>query len=62
MEKIKTKVIATRVSEPLAKLIDDYMARYMHVTSSDFLRDAIREKLKNDVPELYRGLFRDVKP
>lgn len=59
MEKSKTKVIATRVTEPLAKLIDNYMAKDTHVTPSDFLRDAIREKLKNDVPEMYKSLFRE---
>jgi len=33
-----------------------------HVTMADFIRDAIREKLKRDTPELYNSMFTMEKP
>ncbi len=57
MGKIKTKVISTRVTQPLVKIIKEYLAKDTHVTPADFLRDAIREKLKNDDPILYKSMF-----
>lgn len=59
MKEIKTKVLATRVTDPLAKVIEEYLRRDAHVSPADFLRDAIREKIKRDAPELYKQLFRE---
>ena len=53
----KLKVISTRITEPLARVIEEYLRMDAHVTPSDFIRDAIREKLKRDTPELYRSMF-----
>ena len=57
MENQKLKVISTRITESLARVIEDYIRRDTHVTQADFVRDAIREKLKRDTPELYRSMF-----
>jgi len=59
MDGRKTKIVATRVTLNLAKLIEEYCKRDAHVNLADFLRDAIREKLQRDVPELYSKLFQE---
>lgn len=53
----KTKVVATRITEPLSNAIDIYLQRDTHVSSADFLRDAIREKISRDTPDLYKQIF-----
>lgn len=54
----RTKTIATRVTIPFAKMIDRYLERACHVTPADFVRDAIREKIRRDAPNLYDNLFK----
>lgn len=54
---MKTKVVATRVTDPLAKLIERYLKMDAHVSPADFIRDAIREKIQRDAPHLYQELF-----
>ena len=58
MKNPESKVVSTRVTEPLAILIEKYLRLDAHVSLADFVRDAIREKLQRDVPELYNGMFR----
>jgi hypothetical protein len=41
----------------LIELIEEFCRRDAHVNPADFIRDAIREKLQRDAPELYRQLF-----
>lgn len=54
----KTKVVATRVTPQLAELIREICRRDAHVNPADFIRDAVREKIQRDAPELYRELFK----
>jgi len=54
----ETKVVATRVTPQLAELIKEICRRDAHVNPADFIRDAIREKIRRDTPELYRELFK----
>jgi len=53
----KLKVVSTRVTGLLARAIEEYLRIDAHVSPADFIRDAIREKLKNDVPELYQKML-----
>ena len=53
----RTKTIATRVTIQFAKLIDSYMESGHYITPADFIRDAIREKIRRDAPNLYNTLF-----
>ena len=53
----KTKVVSCRVPERLAELIKKYCALDMHVNPADFVRDAIREKIKRDAPRLCEQLL-----
>jgi Arc/MetJ-type ribon-helix-helix transcriptional regulator len=57
LEKPKLKVVSTRVTEPLAKAIEEYLHMDAHVSPADFVRDAIREKLKRDAPQLYNKML-----
>lgn len=54
----ESKVVATRVTPQLAELIREICRRNAHVNPADFIRDAIREKIQRDAPELYRELFK----
>ncbi len=55
----KTKVVATRVTNRTAELIEEFCRRDGHVNVADFIRDAIREKLQREAPELYRRFFEE---
>jgi len=57
MKNPETKVVSTRVTEPLAKVVEKYLHSAAHVSLADFVRDAIREKLQRDVPQLYREML-----
>jgi len=57
MKAEKTKVVATRVTNRTAELIDEFCRRDGHVNIADFIRDAIQDKLQREAPELYRQPF-----
>jgi Arc/MetJ-type ribon-helix-helix transcriptional regulator len=46
-----------RIPTTLKELIDKYIQCDMHTNASEFTRDALREKLAKDAPELYKRLF-----
>ena len=52
-------VVATRITVPFSKIIEEYIHRGVHVTPSDLLRDALRDKIKRDAPDLYAELFNE---
>jgi len=54
---IETQVLSVRITKTMAKLILSYLRIDTHVSKSDFLRDAVREKIKRDAPQLYAQLF-----
>jgi len=49
--------ITARVPASLKELMRKYIQRDTHLNESDFIRDAIREKILKDAPELIRDLF-----
>jgi hypothetical protein len=53
----KDVIIAFRAPSTLKKLVKKYISLDAHMNESDFYRDATREKIKQDAPELYRQLF-----
>ena len=57
--KEKTRVISCRVPERFAEIIQKFCSLDAHVNPADFLRDALREKVKRDAPILYEQLFRE---
>ena len=58
MKSQKLIVVSTRITESLAHIIEKYLQLDAHVTTADFIRDALREKLKRDTPDLYNSMFR----
>jgi len=57
LAKKNTKVIATRVTERFANLIEEYCSQDAYINCSDLIRNALREKIQQDAPELYKRLF-----
>ena len=57
MEK-RDAYIGVRVPKTLKELIQKVVELDAHLNEADFVRDAIREKIKRDAPELYKQLFR----
>jgi len=57
MTKEKDIRISFRAPATLRDLVRDYISLDAHVNESDFYRDAAREKIQRDAPELYRKLF-----
>jgi Arc/MetJ-type ribon-helix-helix transcriptional regulator len=47
-----------RIPRKLKELIGEYVALDGHKDASEFARDALREKIQRDAPELYNRLFR----
>ncbi len=49
--------VGARVPRKLKELIAEFIKRDTHMNESDFVRDAIREKIHRDAPQLYAELF-----
>jgi len=54
LPKKKTKVIATRVTERFANLLEQYCRQDAYINCSDLIRDALREKLRKDASERFK--------
>ena len=55
--KEKLVPLNVRVPRTLKKLIKDYIELNAHKDVSEFTRDALREKIQRDAPNLYKQLF-----
>lgn len=55
-------VVSARVPVRLKKLVEEFLRRDAHLSESDLLRDALREKIKQEAPDLYQRLFQEVSP
>lgn len=55
---MKHRVISITVTAPLYEVVNRYLEFGAHVTKSDFVRDAIREKIKRDMPWLYDEMLK----
>jgi len=53
--------ISARIPLHLKSLIQKFVAMDTHINESEFIRDAIREKIHRDAPHLYRELFQEGK-
>jgi len=59
MEKRKDAFIAARVPKTLKDLVQKIVTLDAHLNEADFVRDAIREKIQRDCPDLYKQLFKE---
>jgi len=53
----RMETLNVRVPRTLKILMKEYLALDTHKDLSEFTRDALREKIKRDAPDLYRKLF-----
>ena len=60
-QKKELKTLNVRVPATLKELIGEFVLKDCHTNISDFTRDALRQKLEKDAPELYSRLFREQK-
>lgn len=51
--------LSVRVRGHLVRAIETYLGHSMYLNKSDFLRDAVREKLEREAPELLHIQFRE---
>jgi len=59
MESQKTQ-ISLRIPTSLKKLIAKVVKHDTHLNESDFIREAIREKIRRDAPDFYTSLFKEL--
>lgn len=57
MERKELVQVSFRVPRVLRDLVKQYLTMDLHMNESEFFRDALREKIWRDAPELYRSLF-----
>lgn len=50
--------IGVRLPPRLLALLQEYLKRDCHLSAADFAREAIREKLRREAPELFDQLFK----
>lgn len=58
MSNQKMAQLNVRVPQNLKKLMKEYIELDAHKDLSELTRDALREKIQRDAPELYGNLFR----
>ena len=58
MKKEKLVALNVKVPQTLKDLMRNYVALDAHKDISELTRDALREKIKRDAPELYSELFK----
>jgi Arc/MetJ-type ribon-helix-helix transcriptional regulator len=51
--------VSFRIPKSLKDLVKKFVAKDCHVNASDFFREALREKVKTEAPELYTQLFKE---
>lgn len=49
--------ISAWIPKTLKKLLDRYVSQDTHLNASDFIRDAIREKIQREAPDLFKQIF-----
>jgi hypothetical protein len=59
MVKEKDSRITFRAPTTLRYVVKEFIIRDMYMNESDFYRDAAREKIKNDAPDLYKKLLKE---
>ncbi len=53
----ETTVLNVRVPIKFKKIIEDYVQMDTHMNESELVRNAIRDYIKTNAPELYQKLF-----
>ncbi len=53
----ETTILNVRVPVKFKKIIEDYVQMDTHMNESELVRNAIRDYIKQNAPELYQKLF-----
>jgi len=56
-KKNQTASIGVRVTFNMKNLMDRFLEMDTHISYGDLIRDAVREKIRRDAPELYAEMF-----
>ncbi len=59
MTKERMAQLNVRVPQRLKRVMERFVSLDAHTNISDLARDAIREKIVKEAPELYASLFRE---
>jgi Arc/MetJ-type ribon-helix-helix transcriptional regulator len=59
MERKEMTNINVSIPQTMKDLIEQFVSMDTHMNLSEFVRDAIREKLMRDAPHLYKQIFRE---
>jgi len=51
--------VSFKIPKALRDMIEKHVKHDLYVNLSDFFRDALREKIQREAPELYRQVFQD---
>jgi Arc/MetJ-type ribon-helix-helix transcriptional regulator len=51
--------INVKVPKTLKEMMEKYLKCDMHTNISEFTRDALREKIQRDAPDLHKQLFQE---
>jgi len=51
-------IVSVRLSKRFKKIVERYIKVDLHKDISEFIRDAMREKIQRDAPLLYDELFK----
>jgi len=57
MEKKEMTCINVSIPQTMKDLIEQFVSMDTHTNLSEFVRDAIRQKLQSDAPQLFKQLF-----
>jgi len=56
-ETIHMTQVSFRIPLSLKELVEKFVSQDCHINSSEFFREALREKIKEEAPQLYKQLF-----
>jgi len=56
-QNIRTTQIVVRIPLSLRRLIEEHLRKDTHIDLSEFTREALREKIRFEAPELYKSVF-----
>jgi len=51
--------VCFRIPRKLKELIEKYLTLDLHANQTEFFREALREKIQQDAPQLYKKLFEE---
>ncbi len=55
----RESILNVRVPTTLKELIEQFVQKDTHMNESEFFRDACREKIMRDAPDLYKKIFQE---